>query len=408
MSPPLILVTGATGYIASLLIPQLLEKGNRVRAMARQPERLYKRAWHKQAETIRADVMESQTLAPALDGVHTAYYLIHSMSRGRGYTKAERLGAENFIRAAEEAGVEHIIYLGGLADPEQHTAPHLRSRIETGIALRRGKIPVTEFRAGVIVGSGSFSFEMIRFMTELFPVIPAPAWIQNRTQPIAVQNVIDYLLAALENENGRGGVFEIGGPEITTYRDLMLRYARVRGLRRKMLVVPRIPTWLMAFGVDLMTPVPRRIAGALIGSLSTDSIVRNPETPTVFPGIELIDYDAALRMTLEAAHPDRIQRVWEDDAPGLKALKHEGCFILHLTRPPGDIPNASPEIARNSRNRIGGPFGEIYFERNAEPDGRTAITLFLVPRGAPGYLFSLLLQAILRLLFLPLSCHPGI
>ncbi len=132
------------------------------------------------------------------------------------------MAARNFASAAAEAGVEHIIYLGGLADPEQHIAPHMRSRIETGATLRQGKVPVTEFRASVIAGSGSISFEMIRFMTELFPIVPGPAWFKNKSQPIAVQNVIDYLLAALTNPNGRGQVFEIGGPEVTYYKDLML------------------------------------------------------------------------------------------------------------------------------------------------------------------------------------------
>ena len=164
--------------------------------------------------------------------VHTAYYLIHNMSYGHGYTSLEVDSASIFATAAKKAGVEHIIYLGGLADPEQHIAPHMRSRIETGRVLREGKVPVTEFRAGVITGSGSISFEMIRFMTELFPIVPGPLWMKNKSQPIATQNVIDYLIAALTNPNGRGQVFEIGGPDIAVYSDLMVRYARLRGIKR--------------------------------------------------------------------------------------------------------------------------------------------------------------------------------
>lgn len=263
--PPLILVTGATGYIASRLIPQLLSRGYRVRALARQPHRLKNKDWLPQVDVFQGDVTEPSTLAPALENVHTAYYLIHNMSSGRGYTERELEGARNFARAAETAGVRHIIYLGGLADPEQHIAPHLRSRIETGAALRTGKTPLTEFRAGIIAGSGSISFEMIRFMTELFPVIPAPVWVNNKSQPIATQNVIDYLLAALDNWNGHGQVLEIGGPEITTYRELMLSYARARGLNRRFLLLPYIPVWFMAFGIGLTTPVPSPIAHALVG-----------------------------------------------------------------------------------------------------------------------------------------------
>src|SRR5919201_4478140 len=149
------------------------------------------------------------------------------MTRGHGYTSLELESARNFAEAAELANVQRIIYLGGLADPEQHIAPHMLSRIETGRVLREGKVPVTEFRAGVIAGSGSISFEMIRFMTELFPIVPGPLWMKNKTQPIAIQNIIDYLAAALENKSGQGQVFEIGGPEVTTYYDLMLRYGRI-------------------------------------------------------------------------------------------------------------------------------------------------------------------------------------
>src|SRR5687767_7857590 len=272
-SSKLILVTGATGYIASRLIPRLLDHDYRVRCLAREPRRIQGRSWFPHVELVQGEVTIPSTLAPALDGVQTAYYLIHNMTFGHGYTERELEGARAFASAAEEAGIEHIIYLGGLADPEQHIAPHMRSRIETGRMLREGKVPVTEFRAGVITGSGSISFEMIRFMTELFPLVPGPTWMKNKSQPIAIQNVVDYLCAALENPNGRGGIFEIGGPDITTYGDLMMRYARVRGLERKMILLPGIPIWFMAFGVGLMTPVPRPIAHALIGGLANDSVV---------------------------------------------------------------------------------------------------------------------------------------
>ena len=232
----------------------------------------------------RATSRSRQLFHAALEGVHTAYYLIHNMTYGHGYTSLELDSARAFASAAEQAGVEHIIYLGGLADPEQHIAPHMRSRIETGRVLREGNVPVTEFRAGVITGSGSISFEMIRFMTELFPIVPGPLWMKNKSQPIAIQNVIDYLLAALTNPNGRGQVFEIGGPDIAIYGDLMLRYARIRGLKRRMFLLPGIPVWFMAFGVGLMTPVPYPIAYALIGGLSADSVVKHPEALEVFPG----------------------------------------------------------------------------------------------------------------------------
>src|SRR6266540_5897940 len=158
----LVLVTGSTGYIASHLIPRLLDSGYRVRCLARNPLRLKGRSWFQDVEVVRGDVTIPSTLPAALEGVHTAYYLIHNMTYGHGYTTLELDSAHTFATAAEKAGVEHIIYLGGLADPEQHIAPHMRSRIETGRVLREGNVPVTEFRAGVIIGSGSISFEMIR------------------------------------------------------------------------------------------------------------------------------------------------------------------------------------------------------------------------------------------------------
>jgi uncharacterized protein YbjT (DUF2867 family) len=335
----LILVTGATGYIASRLIPQLLDRGYKVRALARKPNCLCSRNWYDQVEAVQGDVMESGSLAPALKGVHTAYYLIHNMSLGYGYTKLETQAARNFAQAAEEAGVQHIIYLGGLADANQPTSPHMRSRIETGATLRQGKVPVTEFRASVIIGSGSTSFEMIRFMTELFPIIPSHVWLKNRSQPIAVQNVMDYLLSALEKWEPTGGVLEIGGPEVMTYQDLMLRYARARGHHRRFLFLPYVPVKLMALGVGLMTPVPRRIARALVRGMSDDSIVTQKNGHEAYPEIDLVDFDSAVRQALEHLHPLKIECVWaagDESPPGqnppvrIRTLKHEGFFITHV------------------------------------------------------------------------------
>ncbi|HMZ07967.1 MAG TPA: DUF2867 domain-containing protein [Anaerolineales bacterium] len=396
MPSPLILVTGATGYIASLLIPQLLEKGYRVRVMARQPERLRSRKWYSKVELCSGDITEPSTLHPALQGVQTAYYLIHNMSSGRGYTDIELKGAGNFASAAEKAGIEHIIYLGGLADPEQHIAPHMRSRIETGKVLRQGKVPVTEFRAGVIVGSGSISFEMIRFMTELFPAIPSPGWIKNRSQPIAAQNVIDYLLAALINSNGHNGVFEIGGPEITTYGDLMIRYAKIRNLNRSLILIPRIPIWFMAFGVGLMTPVPYSIAYALIGGLSADSIVKHPEALKVFPEVKLIDFDSAARLALKKTDPEIIERVWHDGDQHIKSIKHEGCFILHKSMVCCGSTEGGMEVKRGKgmgmRSQHHTYAGTIWYEyRVGIKEKLSYATIMFHPHGLPGFLYWYLL-----------------
>lgn len=411
MTKPLILVTGASGYIASRLIPRLLDAGYRVRCLARDPRRLSGRSWFRHVEVIQGDVTTPSTLPAALEGVQTAYYLIHNMTYGHGYTSLELDSAHAFAAAAEQAGVEHIIYLGGLADPEQHIAPHMRSRIETGYVLREGNVPVTEFRAGVITGSGSISFEMIRFMTELFPVVPGPSWMKNKSQPIAIQNVIDYLLAALTNPNGRGGVFEIGSSDITTYGDLMLRYARARGLNRRMLLIPGIPVWFMAFGVGLMTPVPYPIAYALIGGLSTDSVVKHPEALSVFPEVKLIDFDTATKNALEKTHPNYIERVWDDGSQAAKSIKHEGCFIDHreirvnavqekvecvLDELPGDREKGIRGIEKKFL------FGTQWVEwrvRHVTDVTYVSQTVFFCPHGLPGFLYWYLLFPFHKLKF---------
>ncbi len=435
MLTPLVLVTGSTGYIASRLIPRLLDSGYRVRCLAREPLRLKGRRWFRHVEVIRGDVMTPSTLRAAMQGVHTVYYLVHNMAYGRGYTALELEGARALASAAEKAGVEHIVYLGGLADPEQHIAPHMRSRIETGKVLRENSVPVTEFRAGVIIGSGSISFEMIRFMTELFPVVPGPLWMKNKSQPIAIQNVIDYLLAALTNPNGRGGVFEIGGPDIATYADLMLGYARLRGLKRRMLLLPGIPLWLMALGVDWMTPVPYPIAYALIDGLSADSVVKHPEALGIFPEVQLIDFDAATRDALEKTHPSHIEQVWDvgrdfgsvavapwrhlpqgetDGDDSLKTsevwitLKHEGCFIDHreviVNAEPKKVfrviaglgerqswimeaNEANQQVVASMPNQIA---GKKWIEWHVDRIGNSTYasqTVFFSPRGLPGFLY---------------------
>jgi uncharacterized protein YbjT (DUF2867 family) len=403
----LILVTGGTGYIASRLIPRLLDSGYRVRALARDPRRLAARSWFNKIDIVQAEVRTPSTLAHAFDGVDTAYYFIHNMSYGHGYTRLELEAARNFAKAAEQAGVQHIIYLGGLADPDARIAPHMRSRIETGNVLREGKVPVTEFRAGVIAGSGSISFEMIRFMTELFPIIPGPLWMKNKSQPIAIQNIIDYLSAALNNKSGQGQVFEIGGPEIFTYKDLMLRYAHIRKLKRRMLLLPGLPVWFMAFGVDLMTPVPYPIAHALIDGLSADSIVKHPEALQVFPEVRLIDFDSATQDALEKTHPCHIERMWADSNSETQFVKHEGCFILHgeikINRETEKIIQTIVNLHKNPpipmgeglgvRESLHNPFGKKWIEwrvgRTASPTYLTQ-TLFFSPRGLPGFLYWIL------------------
>src|SRR6202142_552058 len=357
MAPDLILVTGASGYIASRLIPRLLESGYRVRALARQPDQLGTRAWAKDAEFVRGDVTDPASLARALVGVHTAYYLLHHMAGGRGYMLIETEAARNFAIMAERAGVQHLIYLGGLADPNApNDAPHMRSRIETGNTLRRGSVPVTEFRAGVIVGPGSISCEMIRFLTECFPILPGPVWLRNKVQPVSARNVIDYLVAALDHPEARGGIYELGGPDVMLYADTMLRYAGLRGLKRWLFTLPIIPVWVMARFVGWLTPVPAVIASPLIGGLQSDSIVLDDSARGLFSEIELIPYDRAVNESLAELNPARLERVWEGLGRETVSMKHEGFFIIYRRV----IVNALPERVYRVFTAMGGRNGWPY------------------------------------------------
>jgi len=249
-NPPLILVTGATGYIGGRLVPRLLEQGYRIRCLVRDASRLQGRSWQNAVEIVTGDVLQPDTLAPAMQGVQAAYYLVHSMGGGSGFHQRDLNAAGNFGAAARAAHVERIIYLGGLAEASPALSEHLRSRQQTGDSLRSAGVPVTEFRAGVIVGSGSLSFEMIRYLTERVPVMICPRWVYTRTQPIGIREVLEYLTAALSVPESRGRIIEIGGAEIVTYGQMMTIYAEVRGLKRWMAPVPFLTPRLSSYWVN--------------------------------------------------------------------------------------------------------------------------------------------------------------
>lgn len=309
----LILVTGVTGYVGGRLVPRLLAYGYRVRCLARDPLRLQGRPWQDQVEVVAGDVLSPETLPAAFEGVSAAYYLIHGMAQGEDFAIRDKTAALNFATAAYKAAVARIIYLGGLGDAAQHLSQHLQSRHETGTALRASGVPVTEFRAAVVVGSGSLSFEMIRYLTERLPVMICPRWVSSRIQPIAIRNVLDYLVAALENPQCAGRVIEIGGADVLTYADMMKRYAKVRGLRRALISVPVLTPRLSSYWIRIVTPLPVAIARPLIDGLHNDVIVRDPApAQQLFPQVLPMGYDEAVTLALAKLKANEVETAWHD------------------------------------------------------------------------------------------------
>jgi len=307
-----VLVTGATGYIGGRLVPRLLESGYRVRCLARDPSRLQGRPWLGQVEVVAGDCLRAETLPAAMQGVEFAFYLVHSMAAGHDFEERDVLAARNFATAARAAGVQRMLYLGGLGDPDTALSEHLRSRQATGAVLRESGVPVTEFRAPVIVGSGSLSFEIIRYLTERLPVMICPRWLYTRAQPIAIRDVLDYLVAALQTPASAGRIIEIGGADVLTYGDLLRGYARARGLKRWLVPVPVLTPRLSSYWVHLVTPVPAVIARPLIQGLRNDVIVRDDLARRLFPQIQPLDYAAAVRLALDVLETGRVETAWSD------------------------------------------------------------------------------------------------
>jgi uncharacterized protein YbjT (DUF2867 family) len=308
----LILVSGATGYIGGRLAPRLVEAGGRVRCLVRDAARMQGRPWQSRVEVMEGDAMHPDSLDPAFEGVHTAYYLIHGMKGGGPDGRHDLQMAHNFVAAAERQGVQRIIYLGELVDATARLSPYLRSRHETGYLLRQSPIPVTEFRAGMIIGSGSALFEMIRYLTEREPVLICPAWFFSTAQPVGVRNVLEYLIAALETPESMGKTIEIGGPTRLTYADMLLEYAAERGLKRRLIRTPFYLPRLSAYWVHLVTPIHWRSVLPLIEGLRANLIVHDDEAKRLFPEIRPMDFRAALRAALGRVLSDVVETSWSD------------------------------------------------------------------------------------------------
>lgn len=308
----LILVTGATGYVGGRLVPRLLEKGYRVRCLVRDPARLQGRPWLKRVEVVTGDALASDTLVNAMQDVSVAYYLIHGKQGGKINAERDLAVARNFAAAAEEAGIERIIYLGELVDPTSNLSPYLRARHETGYSLRYSHVPVTELRAGMIVGSGSVLFEMVRYITERQPIFVCPAWYFSQAQPIAIRDVLSYLIAALDSPESIGRVIEIGGPTRLTYADMLFGYAKERGYKRIMIRTPFYAPRLSAYWVHMVTPIHWRVVAPLIEGLSAKLIVRDDAARKLFPQIQPIDFQTAVHLALNRIQRDNVETSWSD------------------------------------------------------------------------------------------------
>ena len=280
---PTILVTGGTGYIGGLLIARLEKQGVKLRCLARNPDKLRSRL-QATAEVVPGDILDPLSLDRALQGVHTAYYLVHLMSGSKDFEREDRQAVLNFAGAARQVGVRRIIYLGGLGDDaDPKLSPHLRSRHEVGKILRDSSVETIEFRASVVIGAGSLSFDLMKSLTDRLPVMICPRWLSTPTQPIAVDDVLSYLLAAKDLPPGESRIFEIGGTDVVTYGDLIREYARQRGLRRWLISVPVLTPYLSGLWLALVTPASFEIGRHLIEGLKNPTVVRDRRTLDVFP-----------------------------------------------------------------------------------------------------------------------------
>lgn len=311
-------LTGATGYVGGRLTPRLLDAGHSVRALTRSAEKLRSRPWsgHENLQVVEADADDEDRLAAAMEGCDAAYYLIHSMeAAGSEYAARDRRLAEGFARAAERAGVGRILYLGGLGETGDDLSEHLASRREVEDALASTDVPVTVLRAAMVIGSGSASFEILRYLTERLPVMVTPRWVRTRCQPIGIRNVLGYLEGCLEAPETVGRTFDIGGPDVVTYEELMQTMAQALGLRRRLVIpVPVLTPKLSSLWIHLVTPLSHRIARPLAEGLRNEVVCRDHAIRELVPQ-RLLGVSEAIERALGKVEKGAVESTWRDAGP---------------------------------------------------------------------------------------------
>ncbi len=310
-----VLVTGATGYVGGRLVPRLAEDGYTVVAGGRSLAKLRGRSWANDdgIELMQFDALNAESLYRACQGCEVVYYLVHSMEPGnKHFAETDRIAAENLARVAAETGVKRIIYLGGLGDNDKDLSEHLRSRSEVGRILSAGAVPVTILRAGMIIGSGSASFEILRYLVERLPVMITPKWVATLSQPISIRNVLDYLIGSLGNEGTSGRTFDIGGPHVLTYRALMELYAEESGLGKRLIIpVPVFTPRLSSYWIHFVTPVPASLARPLAEGLRNPVVCKEDSITELIPQ-RLLDCREAIRLSIEKTEQQMIETRWTD------------------------------------------------------------------------------------------------
>ena len=311
-----VLVTGATGYVAGRLIPLLLKSGYNIRAMGRSIAKMADRPWGQDpnVQLVKGDILDVDSLRKAVDGCGTIYYLVHSMISQKGkYRHADRIGAENMVQASADEHAEHLIYLGGLGDiHHKNISKHLISRNEVGQVLLSGPVPATVLRAAMILGSGSASFEILRYLAERLPVMVTPKWVSMPTQPISITNILGYLKGCMENPETRGKTFDIGGPDVVAYRDLFHVFTKEAGLPSPLMIpVPVLTPRLSSLWIHLVTPVPSAIAQPLTEGLSLPTTCTENKIIQIIPQ-ELISCKEAIRRALERIQQEQVDTCWTD------------------------------------------------------------------------------------------------